>query len=66
MARKIDLFNRSEQSSIKGENMDFNDSTQEAKFREEVSAWLNDNVPSAKEMDGLDYLQKAKLWQKRK
>ena len=46
--------------------MDFNDSTQEAKFREGVSAWLNDNVPSAKEMDGLDYLQKAKLWQKRK
>ena len=46
--------------------MDFNDSTQEARFREEVSAWLNNNVPSAKEMDGLDYLQKAKLWQKRK
>ena len=46
--------------------MDFNDSTQEARFREEVSAWLNDNLPSAKEMDGLDYLQKAKLWQKRK
>ena len=43
--------------------MDFNDSTQEAKFREEVSAWLKDNVPSAKELDGLDYLEKAKLWQ---
>ena len=66
MARKIDLFNRSEKSSIKGENMDFNDSPQEAKFREEVRTWLKDHVPSAKEMYGLDYIEKAKLWQKRK
>ena len=44
--------------------MDFNDSPQEAKFREEVRIWLSDNVPSAKEMEGLDSIEKAKLWQK--
>ena len=44
--------------------MDFNDSPQEAKFREEVRTWLRDHVPSAKEMDGLDYIEKAKCGKK--
>ncbi|MFW6092558.1 MAG: acyl-CoA dehydrogenase family protein, partial [Pseudomonadota bacterium] len=46
--------------------MDFSDSPEEAKFREEARAWLKENVPTEKELEGLDYLQQAKLWQKRK
>jgi len=46
--------------------MDFNDTPQEAAFRAEASTWLKDNVPTAKELDGLDGIGKAKLWQKRK
>lgn len=46
--------------------MDFNDTTQEAAFRAEASTWLKDNAPTAKELDGLDGIGKAKLWQKRK
>ncbi len=46
--------------------MDFKDTTQEAEFREQVQAWLSKNVPSKAELSGLDYIGKAKLWQKRK
>ncbi len=46
--------------------MDFNDTSEEAKFRQEVRAWLEANVPSKGELDGLDYIAAAKLWQKRK
>ena len=46
--------------------MDFNDTPQEAAFREEARAWLKDNVPSAQELDGLDMIAASKLWQKRK
>ncbi|MBL6690738.1 MAG: acyl-CoA dehydrogenase family protein [Pseudomonadales bacterium] len=46
--------------------MDFKDSPEEATFREEVRAWLSQNVPTAQELDGLDYIGRAKLWQKRK
>jgi len=46
--------------------MDFSDTAQEAAFREEARNWLKNNVPSAKELEGLDYMQQAKLWQKRK
>ncbi len=46
--------------------MDFNDSTTEARFREDARAWLKKNVPTAAELEGLDYIGKAKLWQKRK
>ncbi len=46
--------------------MDFNDTKEEATFREEAKAWLNDNIPRAEELEGLDYIAKAKLWQKRK
>ena len=45
--------------------MDFNDTVQEADFRE-VKTWLKDNVPSEAELTGLDYIGRAKLWQKRK
>lgn len=46
--------------------MDFNDSTQEAAFREEVRTWLSANVPTDEELDGLDYIGRARLWQQRK
>jgi acyl-CoA dehydrogenase len=46
--------------------MDFNDTAEEARFRDESRAWLKANVPSAEELEGLDYIARAKLWQKRK
>tara|TARA_A100001037_G_scaffold304331_1_gene340761 strand:- start:1362 stop:2573 length:1212 start_codon:yes stop_codon:yes gene_type:complete len=46
--------------------MDFNDTSEEAKFREEARSWLQDNAPTEKELDGLDYIAQARLWQKRK
>ncbi len=46
--------------------MDFNDSPQEAEFRAEAVSWLEQNVPSRQELQGLDEIQRCKLWQKRK
>jgi len=46
--------------------MDFSDTTAEATFREEARAWLGANVLSDGELEGLDYIERAKLWQKRK
>jgi len=46
--------------------MDFSDTTQEAEFRAEAAAWLKENVPTAGELEGLDEIAAAKLWQKRK
>lgn len=46
--------------------MDFSDTPAEAAFRKEAKAWLKANVPSEKELSGLDYIAQAKLWQKRK
>ena len=46
--------------------MDFNDTAQEAEFREEARAWLQANAPKPEELDGLDQIEQAKHWQKRK
>jgi acyl-CoA dehydrogenase len=46
--------------------MDFSDTPKEAAFREEARTWLKNNVPTEKELAGLDYIKAAKLWQKRK
>ena len=46
--------------------MDFNDTPQEAAFREEVHSWLEQNVPTSDELAGLDEIARCKLWQKRK
>ena len=46
--------------------MDFKDTPEEAAFREEVKAWLADNIPTSEELEGLDYISRAKIWQKRK
>ena len=46
--------------------MDFNDTPEEATFREEARAWLEANAPANDELKGLDEIEAAKLWQKRK
>ncbi|MCZ6711277.1 MAG: acyl-CoA dehydrogenase family protein [Gammaproteobacteria bacterium] len=46
--------------------MDFHDTAEEAAFRDECRTWLSANIPTAEELDGLDGLAAAKLWQKRK
>ena len=46
--------------------MDFNDTPAEARFRDEARTWLKANIPTAAELEGLDYIAKSKLWQKRK
>ncbi len=46
--------------------MDFNDSAEEAAFRAEAREWLEANAPTPEELEGLDEVEAAKLWQKRK
>ena len=46
--------------------MDFNDTPEQALFREEASSWLAENVPTDEAFRALQPLEQAKLWQKRK
>ena len=46
--------------------MDFNDTPEQAAFREAAADWLAANVPSKDEIKGMNRLEVAKLWQKRK
>ena len=46
--------------------MDFNDTPEQALFREEASTWLAENVPTDEAFRALQPLEQAKLWQKRK
>ena len=46
--------------------MDFSDTQKEAAFREDARNWLKNNVPTAAELEGLNEIAAAKLWQKRK
>ena len=46
--------------------MDFNDTPQEAAFRQEAAEWLAANVPTQEETKGMNRLEVAKMWQKRK
>lgn len=46
--------------------MDFNDTKEETTFREEARTWLEANVPSAADLEGLNHIEQAKLWQQRK
>lgn len=46
--------------------MDFSDTLEEAKFRAEVKGWLAENAPTRGELEPLDLVAQAKLWQKRK
>jgi alkylation response protein AidB-like acyl-CoA dehydrogenase len=46
--------------------MDFNDTPEQAAFRAAAADWLAANVPSKDEIKGMNRLEVAKLWQKRK
>ena len=46
--------------------MDFNDTPEEARFREEASSWLAENAPTDDAFRTLSPLEQAKVWQKRK
>ncbi len=46
--------------------MDFKDTPEEAAFREEARKWLKENVPTPQELEGKNFIEQAKLWQKRK
>lgn len=46
--------------------MDFEDNATEAQFRAEAKTWLEANAPTRAELSGLDEIERAKLWQKRK
>ena len=46
--------------------MDFNDTPEEARFREEASCWLAENAPTDDAFRALSPLEQAKVWQKRK
>ena len=41
--------------------MDFNDTPEEARFREEASSWLAENVPTDEAFRALTPLEQAKL-----
>ena len=46
--------------------MDFNDTPEEARFREEAATWLAENAPNDDAFHALTPLQQAKQWQKQK
>ena len=46
--------------------MDFNDTPEEARFREEASSWLAENAPTDDAFRALSPLEQAKVWQKSK
>ena len=46
--------------------MDFNDTPEEARFREEAATWLAENAPNDDAFQALTPLQQAKQWQKQK
>ena len=46
--------------------MDFNDTPEEGRFREEASDWLAENAPTDDTFWALSPLEQAKAWQKRK
>ena len=44
--------------------MDFNDTSEEARFRQEAAAWLAENAPTDQTFRALSPLEQAKRWQK--
>lgn len=55
-----------EQKKPRSTPIDFDDTPEEAKFREEVASWLNANKLSEAEKQSRDINEQAKLWAKRK
>ncbi len=46
--------------------MDFADTQEEAAFRQEAADWLKANAPSKQTLEGMDEIEAAKFWQKKK
>ena len=46
--------------------MDFADTQEEAAFRQEAADWLKANAPSKQDLEGMDEIERAKFWQKKK
>ena len=46
--------------------MDFADTQEEAAFRQEAADWLKANEPSKQDLEGMDEIEAAKFWQKKK
>lgn len=46
--------------------MDFEDTKEEAAFRTDAETWFAANAPTAKELEGMDGMQRAKYWQAKK
>ena len=46
--------------------MDFNDTPEEARFREAAASWLAENAPTDDAFRAMTPLEQAKVWQKRK
>ena len=46
--------------------MDFADTQEEAAFRQEAADWLKANAPSRQDLEGMDEIEAAKFWQKKK
>lgn len=46
--------------------MDFDDTREEAAFREEARAWITENRPTEEERMAGEYIDYAQMWQKRK
>ena len=46
--------------------MDFADTKEEAAFRQEAADWLKANAPSKQDLEGMDEIEAAKFWQKKK
>jgi alkylation response protein AidB-like acyl-CoA dehydrogenase len=46
--------------------MDFEDTKEEAAFRAQARDWLQTNAPTGEELAGMNDMQRAKFWQKRK
>ena len=46
--------------------MDFADTQEEAAFRQEAADWLKANAPSNQDLEGMDEIEAAKFWQKKK
>lgn len=46
--------------------MDFNDTQQEAEFRQQAADWIQANLPSASELQDLDEIDRARFWLNRR
>ena len=46
--------------------MDFSDTEEEAVFRQQARDWLENNLPTASELEGMDEVETAKFWYRKR